>query len=58
MNRVQQQFVKDAIEYSHMLTEWEIDFINSLAEKEGKDPNYELSPKQNAVLNRISQKIN
>lgn len=54
MNRVQRQFVKDAIEYEHKLTEWEAKFINDLAER-GDD--YELSEKQNSILNRISQKL-
>lgn len=36
------------------LTDWENEFIDSLAEK---DDDYELSEKQNRILNRISQKL-
>lgn len=53
MNRVQKKFIKDAIEDPEPLTEWEYDFINDIA---NKDDDYELSEKQNHILNRISQK--
>lgn len=53
MNRVQKNFINDAIDDPEPLTEWEYDFIQSLA---GKDDDYELSEAQNRVLNRISQK--
>lgn len=53
MNRVQIKFIKDALDYQHLLTEWEIEFINDLAEK---DQDYQLSPAQNKILNRISEK--
>lgn len=55
MNKVQQKFICDALDNDHMLSEWETQFINDLADKPDE---YELSDKQNAVLNRISQKIN
>ena len=55
MNRVQKRFVKDAMDMDHKLSEWEFNFINDLAEK---DDSYELSEKQNEVLNRIQRKIN
>lgn len=54
MNKVQIQFIKDALDADDKLTEWEAQFISDLA---SKDESYELSEKQNAVLNRISQKI-
>ena len=54
MNRVQKGFIKDAMDMDHTLSEWEFNFINDLAEK---DDNYELSEKQNEVLNRIQRKI-
>ena len=54
MNRMQKKFVLDALEYEHMLSEWESKFINDLADKED---GYELSDKQNSILNRISQKL-
>lgn len=55
MNRVQRKFIIDALDHPDALTEWEYDFINNLAERED---DYELSEKQNSVLNRIIQKIN
>lgn len=54
MNRVQIKFVKDALDQDYKLTDWENQFINDLAEKpEG----YELTEKQNAILNRIQKKL-
>ena len=52
-NRIQTKFIKDAIEDPEPLTDWESDFIDSLAKKED---DYKLSEKQNHILNRISQK--
>jgi hypothetical protein len=52
---MQKKFICDALEYEHLLSEWEIKFVNDLADK---PDDYELSDKQNKVLNRISQKIN
>lgn len=54
VNRVQRKFVIDALDQDHNLTEWEVEFISSLAEKPDE---YELSNKQNEILNRISQKL-
>lgn len=54
MNRVQEKFILDALDQPEKLTEWEYDFINSLAEKEN---DYELSEKQNSILNRIQRKL-
>ena len=54
MNRVQQQIIKEALEYPHLLTEWEVDFIDSLADR---DDDYELSSKQNEIVNRIGSKV-
>jgi len=53
MNRVQKKFIADAIDDPEPLTDWEYDFIQSLAEK---DDDYTLSEAQNRVLNRISEK--
>ncbi len=53
MNRLQQKFIIDALDDPEPLTDWEYDFIQSLADK---DDDYELSANQNKVLNRISQK--
>lgn len=55
MNKVQIKFINDAMDNDHLLSEWEFNFINDLAQK---DEDYELSEKQNAVLNRIIDKIN
>lgn len=48
------QFIKEALDNESELSDWESDFINSLA-KRGDD--YELSEKQNEILNRIQRKI-
>jgi len=53
MNKIQTKFVIDAIEDPSKLTDWEYDFINTLADR---DEDYELSPKENKILNIISQK--
>ena len=53
MNRIQKRFIKDAIDDPEPLSDWEQEFIDSLAQK---DDDYELSEKQNHILNRISQK--
>lgn len=54
MNRAQKRFVKDALDQPEKLSDWENNFINDLAEKE---EDYELSDKQNDVLNRIQRKL-
>jgi hypothetical protein len=54
-NKVQIKFIKDALDAEHMLSEWESQFINDLAEL---DDDAELSEKQNKVLNRIIGKVN
>jgi hypothetical protein len=46
--------IKEAQDNENMLSEWEHDFINSLADK---DEDYTLSEKQNAVLLRINNKV-
>lgn len=53
-NRVQRKFILDALDQPERLTDWENEFISDLAEK---DDDYELSEKQNKILNRISQKL-
>lgn len=52
-NKFQIKLIKDALDNPEQLTEWEYDFINSLAEK---DDDYKLSEKQNTILNRIGEK--
>lgn len=54
MNRVQVAIIKNALDEQHKLSDWESDFIDSVADKEAS---YELSEKQNSVLNRISDKL-
>lgn len=54
MNRVQKRFVKDALDQLDRLTEWEAEFIQSIADK-GDDE--ELSERQNAALNQIQRKL-
>lgn len=54
MNRVQKKFVLDALDQEHKLSAWESDFINDLAEL---PDDYELSEKQNHILNRIQGKL-
>lgn len=53
MNRYQQKRILAALDCDDQLTPWEYDFIDSLADK-GED--YELSERQNEILNRIAQK--
>ncbi len=52
MNTYQTKRILAALD-SDKLTDWEYDFINSLADK---DEDYELSKAQNSILNRIAQK--
>lgn len=54
-NKMQIKFIKDAMDSEHMLSDWESEFINSLAEIDDEKP---LSEKQNSILNRIITKIN
>lgn len=53
MNGFQKRIVLKALDNEDLLTEWELDFINSLADREDKP----VSAKQNEILNRISQKL-
>lgn len=53
MNGFQKKIVLKAMENEDLLTPWESEFINSLAEREDRD----LSKKQNEILNRISEKM-
>lgn len=55
MNKIQIKFITEALDQEERLSEWESSFINDLAEKpEG----YDLSDKQNEILNRIQRKLN
>ena len=54
MNRFQIKIITDAIDQPEKLTDWENDFVSDIAER-GDD--YELSEKQNKIINRIGQKL-
>jgi hypothetical protein len=54
MNRVQIKFINDAQDQEYKLSEWESVFINDLA---NKPDHYELTDKQNEILNRIQKKL-
>ncbi len=58
MNGYQRKRVLEAMDNDDKLTEWEVDFINSLADQDEITPTRDLSEKQNRILNRISQSIN
>lgn len=54
MNGFQQSIVDSAMDQSEKLTAWECDFIGDMADK---PDDYELSEKQNKIINRIAQKL-
>ncbi len=54
MNGLQKKIITKALDAADELTEWEHDFVTDLAEK---PESYELSEKQNHVLNRIWGKL-
>ena len=54
MNGFQKKQILRALDKPEVLTDWEQDFIDSLAEL---DEDALLSEKQNAVLNRIAEKL-
>ncbi len=56
MNRIQKQIIKDALENSEILSDWEWGFISDLADKDDRSPGYELTKKQNDVINRIGSR--
>ena len=54
MNTLQQRIINKALEHSEHLTDWEYDFVYSLSDRPGT---YQLSEKQNSILNRIWEKL-
>jgi len=52
MNGFQKKIIERAIDDPEPLSDWEFDFVNDMADKEDQP----VSEKQNAILNRISQK--
>jgi hypothetical protein len=54
MNGFQKKTVLKALDNQDLLSEWEVDFVNSLADR---DESKALSEKQNEILNRIQHKL-
>lgn len=54
MNGMQRKIIDKAMDNDRELTTWECEFIDDLNDK---DDDYELSDKQNSVLNRIQDKV-
>lgn len=54
VTRDQSDIIKAALDQPENLTEWEYDFINSLADE---DEYYILSDKQDSMLSRIEIKL-
>lgn len=54
MDRVQISIIKGALDYEHLLNEWEIGFVNDIADR-GDD--YRLSKAQVEIVNRIGNKV-
>ncbi len=54
MNGYQTKRVAEALDHEDLLTSWEWDFINSLADL---DESKNLTEKQNSVLTRISLRM-
>lgn len=54
MNGLQKKIVVKALDRLDELSAWENDFVKNLADKPDK---YELSEKQNHILNRIWEKL-
>ena len=54
MNGLQQRWLEKADEQSDQLSDWEQEFVENLLTK---SEHYELSDKQNSVLNKINTKL-
>lgn len=54
MNNWQKKQIQRALDNPDKLSEWEYDFVNSLADQ---DEAKVLSEKQNQILNRIAEKV-
>lgn len=54
MNTFQRKTIDRAYNNEHKLSAWELDFIESLRYRSDE---YELSDKQNTILNRIGEKV-
>ena len=53
-NRVQRQIIIDALDNEDLLSDWESDFINDIADY---DNDKELTHNQNKILNKIGNRI-
>ncbi len=51
---MQRKIINKAVDNIDKLSTWETEFIDSMNDK---DDDYELSDKQNSVLNRIQDKV-
>lgn len=58
MTKDEQLAIQEASRQGHRLTDWEVEFIDSLYTRSEQNPSYELSPKQAARLKVISNKLN
>ena len=54
MNGFQKSIVLSALDQEDKLTDWKVDFISYIADM---SDDYDLSEKQNSIINRISQKL-
>ena len=54
MNGLQQRWLEKADEQSDQLSDWKQEFVENLLTK---SEHYELSDKQNSVLNKINTKL-
>ena len=56
-NNIQLKIIEDALEWDHLLNDWEKQFILSLHKKVTKDSEYKLSRNQNSKLNDINNNL-
>lgn len=54
MNRVQTKIVLEALENPSLLSDWEWDFVNDMA---NKPDDFTPSEKQNKIINRIGSRL-
>jgi len=57
MNRIQRKFVEEAMAQPVNLSLWEEGFINDLAFRDDITPEFELTPKENEILNKIQGRL-
>lgn len=54
MNGFQRKTLERASRNEYKLSSWELEFVESLLDK---DEDYELSEKQNHIVNRLGEKV-